>query len=122
MTKRKTHIQVWCSTKNTKVLKVIHLVFQPWSFKPSHNKYISLSVQVAQWEPIFFNKTTFLVIKRLSLFDHSNISQFKVMETCYSRFFQKIKKGGKTPFFFVFPKTHCSPREITSGDNTFIYN
>lgn len=61
------------------------------------------SLQVAQWEQDSFIRTTFLVIRYLSLFDHSDILQFKVTETYDSRFFQTTNThtpspGEKIPF------------------------
>ena len=38
VTKREAHIQLWFSVCNTQALELIHLVFQPWSFKTLHNK------------------------------------------------------------------------------------
>lgn len=52
----------------------------------------------------YFNKTTCSVIKCLSLFAHSSILQFKIMETYDSRFFQTIEKNRKKKTFFLFPK------------------
>lgn len=52
----------------------------------------------------YFNKTTCLVIKCLSLFAHSSILQFKIMEKYNSRFFQTIEKNRKKKNFFPISK------------------
>lgn len=85
------------------------------------------SLQVAQWEQQdSFIRTTFLVIRCLSLFDHSDTLQFKVTEIYDSRFFQTkhthTHPRGKNPFFSSFQRHSCLLCEITFIDNTFHYN
>jgi len=100
-------------------------------------------------ETDYFNKTSFSVIKSLSLFEHSNILQIKVMETYNSITTDKVmetydyggwirwplkvqsnpnycnkkrKKMGKTSLFSYFQWHSCSLCEITFSNNTFNYN
>lgn len=130
---------------HTRALKISHLVFQPWSIQVfTYEIYPSIYTSCLVETTDYFNKTTFSVIRCLSLFHHSIILQFEIFcikiydsyETYDSRFSKQWKKKQtqkkpkknkpkkkntrEKPIFFPFSKD-IAVQLITFSNKIFTY-